>query len=103
MIFDFPLWLIQVAILYMCTRLIVNITQVYLPIFALETLDLKKVLEVTLDLKKLLDVILDFEKVLDVTLDLQKVLDVTLDLKATYKNHSEHLIDSRVLFSCSTQ
>lgn len=32
----------QVATLYMCTRLIVNITQVYIPMYALETLSLNK-------------------------------------------------------------
>ncbi|KAJ7365907.1 hypothetical protein OS493_002637 [Desmophyllum pertusum] len=32
----------QVAILYMCTRLIVNITQVYIPMYTLETLSLSK-------------------------------------------------------------
>ena len=33
----------QVAALYMCTRLIVNITQVYIPMYTLETLSLNKV------------------------------------------------------------
>ncbi|CAH3194993.1 unnamed protein product [Porites evermanni] len=32
----------QVAALYMCTRLIVNITQVYIPMYTLETLSLNK-------------------------------------------------------------
>ncbi|KAL9987295.1 hypothetical protein ACROYT_G001578 [Oculina patagonica] len=32
----------QVALLYMCTRLIVNITQVYIPMYTLETLSLSK-------------------------------------------------------------
>lgn len=32
----------QVAMLYMCTRLIVNITQVYVPMYTLETLSLNK-------------------------------------------------------------
>ena len=34
---------LQVAALYMCTRLIVNITQVYIPMYTLETLSLSKV------------------------------------------------------------
>lgn len=34
---------LQVAALYMCTRLIVNITQAYIPMYTLETLSLHKV------------------------------------------------------------
>lgn len=33
----------QVAVIYMCTRLIVNLTQVYTPLYLVDTLSLSKV------------------------------------------------------------
>lgn len=33
----------QVAVIYMCTRLIVNVTQVYVPLYTLEVVDLDRV------------------------------------------------------------
>ena len=48
-LYEMVIWILlffswQVAALYMCTRLIVNITQVYIPMYTLETLSLNKVL-----------------------------------------------------------
>ena len=34
---------LQVAVIYMCTRLIVNLTQVYTPLYLVDTLSLSKV------------------------------------------------------------
>ena len=37
------LFCLQVAVIYMCTRLIVNVSQVYTPLYVLEVLDLDRV------------------------------------------------------------
>ena len=39
---DHPV-VIQVAVIYMCTRLMNNLTQAYIPLFLIDTLDLPKV------------------------------------------------------------
>ncbi len=34
---------VQVAVIYMCTRLMVNLTQVYIPLYLVDSLKLNKV------------------------------------------------------------